>query len=112
MLYNKTMKKVSLNFIAFLQAAAVVIYCGLVALLIWRANEVFGGGPNYFGPLLFLTLFVTSALVTGLMVLGYPIKLFWIENKKKEAIKLLVETALWLVLYVALSIVLFAVYKG
>ena len=102
------MKKVSLNFIAFLQATSVVIYCGLVALLIWRGNEIFGGAPNYFGPLLFLTLFVTSALVTGLLVLGYPIKLFWIENKKKEAIKLLVETALWLATFVIFIMVFFS----
>jgi len=101
-------KKLSISFIAFIQALGVFLYCGSVSLLFWKGNEWFGVVPNYFGPLLFLTLLVLSVLACGLIVFGYPIKLFWIKNEKNDAIKLLVQTALWLLFFVGfvLTIVL------
>ena len=62
-------------------------------------------------PLLFLTLFVTSALVTGALILGYPIKLFWVDNKKKDAINLLVQTTLWMLVFIVLLILIFILKK-
>ncbi len=100
------MKKPSLNFLAFLQALGVLVYCGLVSYVMLNGNSWFGPMASVLGPLLFLTLFVASALVTGSLVLGFPIKLFWIDNKKKEAINLLVQTTLWILVFVTLLILI------
>jgi len=84
-------RKYSLEFIAFFQALGLILYCGLVAFLMAHGNQIVGMMPNYFGPLLFLALFSSSALICGLITLGYPFILFW---QKKEPIR-----ALWLVIY-------------
>ncbi|MEA2020643.1 MAG: hypothetical protein U9M98_02900 [Patescibacteria group bacterium] len=89
------MKKPSLPFIGFLQALGVFFYCGLVALFFWKGNEVFGVAPNYLGPLLVLLLFVLSALICALIVLGYPIKLFWEKGEPKSALRLVAYSAAW-----------------
>ncbi|PIR43840.1 hypothetical protein COV24_00565 [candidate division WWE3 bacterium CG10_big_fil_rev_8_21_14_0_10_32_10] len=102
-------KKLSIEMVAFFQALGVLVYIACVSVLFWQGNNLFGNVPNYMGPLLFLLLFASSALICTLLVLGYPIKLFWLENKKKEALKLLVYTSLWMVAFVLLvfSAVLF-----
>ena|SRR3989338_7803035 len=97
---KKKKDECSLCFISFVQATGLLIYCGLVALLIWNGNKWFGKVPNYIGPLLFLTLFTTSALVCALIVLGYPFYLLWEKKKTHDAIKLVSYTAFWSVLFV------------
>jgi len=94
--------KFSLGFIGFLQSLGLFSYCSLVGLLFWKGNEWFGKVPNFWGPLLFLSLFVVSSLICALLALGYPIFLFWEKKKKAEALRLVGWTALWLVLFVLL----------
>ena len=77
--------KISLKLIAFLQALGLVFYCGLVSLLFWQGENLFGQYPSFLAPLLMLVLFSTSALIAGLLTLGYPLILFW---KKKQKIAL------------------------
>ncbi len=55
------------------------------------------------GPVIFLLLFVVSATVVGLLVLGKPIILYW-EGYKKEGIKLLIYTVICLVIIAALAL--------
>lgn len=100
-LFWKKKEKHSLGFIAFFQALGLFIYCMLVAVLLWNGNKWFGRVPTFTGPLLFLTLFSTSALVCGLIVGAYPFILFWEKKKTKEAVKLVIFTALWLLFFVA-----------
>jgi hypothetical protein len=69
-------------------AIGVFVYVILVVWLITNGDKIFGQMQNFWGPVAFLLLFVFSALVTGLLVLGRPIYL-WFNDKKKEAIKLL-----------------------
>lgn len=95
----KKTREPSLGFIAFLQALGLFIYCALVALLFWRGNQWFGSVPNFFGPLLFLILFVTSALISALVTLGYPIILFWEKRQRVQAIRLVLYTAGWLAIF-------------
>jgi len=103
-------KKLSLPFIAFLQALGLVVYCSLIGLLLWRGESLFGGPPYLFlGPALFLVLFVVSALISALAVLGYPFILFWEKKKTSEALKLIVYTIAWLILFILLVITLFVV---
>ena len=89
-------KKLSLGFIAFLQALGVIIYCCLVGLLFWRGNKWFGHVPNFLGPLLFLVLFSASVLISGLLTFGYPIILFWEKKQRTKALKLVIYTTGWL----------------
>ena len=48
-----------------------------------------------------LLLFVVSATITDLLVLGKPIYLY-LEGKKKEAFTLLIATLVWLILFLFL----------
>lgn len=79
----------------FLQALGVAAYCTLIGLFMWNANSIVGKMNNFVGPILILILFSTSALICGLLVFYKPYKLFF-ADKKKEAIEVVVSTALWL----------------
>lgn len=88
----------ALEWAGLAQATGLTIYCGLISYILWQGNTLFGSVPNFLGPLLFLVLFVTSALVSSLIALGYPFILFYKENKPAEALKLVAFTAGWLIL--------------
>lgn len=103
-------EKTSLGLISFLQALGLALYCSLVAVLFWKGNQLFGNVPNYWGPVLFLIIFTTSALVSALLVLGYPFYLFWQKKQVKTAIRLVGYTAVWLVGFVLLAILLMVIF--
>jgi hypothetical protein len=90
--------------VSFFQALGVTAYCGLVALLFWRGESWFGKLTGFLGPVFFLVLFVTSALISALIVLGYPIVLFWVKKKTAEAIRLVAYTTGWLILFVLIIV--------
>lgn len=92
-------KSLPLALIAFLQALGVAVYCGLVALIFWRGEDWFGTASNFLSPTFILMLFVTSALVSALLVLGYPFILFWEKDQPTQALKLVGFTTAWLVLF-------------
>lgn len=103
-------KEFSLSFVAFLQALGLVIYCGLVGLLFWRGSVWFGTISNPLGSALFLVLFVASALISALLVLGYPFILFWEKKQTVEALKLVGYTTAWLIFFVFLIIFILAIF--
>ncbi|MFH0943079.1 MAG: hypothetical protein V1810_02780 [Candidatus Beckwithbacteria bacterium] len=82
--------------IAFFQALGLTAYCSLVALIFWRGEQWFGRVPNFLGPFLMLIILTTSALICGLIVFGYPVKLYLKTNKPDQSIKLVLLTAAWL----------------
>ena len=87
----------------FVNALLVVIYIfGVVNLMNYLAN--FEDNESLM-PVMFLTLFVTSAAITGSLVLGKPV-LLYLNGQKKEAVTLLTYT---LVSMVALFILLFVI---
>jgi len=102
--------KTSLGLISFLQALSLAVYCGLVAIFFWKGNEWFGKMSNFWGPALFLVIFTTSALVSGLLVLGYPFYLFWQKKQTQKAIRLVGYTTVWLVSFVLLGILLILIF--
>lgn len=108
--WKKEKKEFPLGMIAVFQALGLVAYCGLVGLLIWRGNKWFGPMTGFLGPLLFLSLFVVSALICALIGLGHPFLLFWEGKKPKEALKLVTYTAAWLALFVLSFIVVLLVF--
>jgi len=97
---------------SFLSAAGVVLYIFLVAGLIIHGNELFGRPDNYFGPVIFLLLFVFSALITGLLVLARPVMLY-LEKERIAAIRLLLFTTGWLlVIMVVVMAVRLIIYRA
>lgn len=107
----KNKNKASLSFIAFLQAAGLVIYCCLIGLFFWQAERLVGPPFTFLGPTLFLVLFVVSALISALIVLGYPFFLFWEKKKTSEALRLVFQTVGWLAAFVVLLIFLLFAFK-
>lgn len=102
-------KNYSLTLIAFFQALGLMIYCGLVAVLMWQGNRLFGKVPEYFGPLLFLMLFSTSALICALITLYRPF-LLWQEKKTDQALKLVIYTAGWLLMLTIIVLLLLILF--
>jgi len=77
-----------------------------VGLLFWRGEVWFGPLFSFLGPALFLTLFVASALICALLVLGYPLILFWERKQTTKALKLVAYTTAWLVFFIFLIILI------
>lgn len=98
------MKKLSLGFIAFLQATALLIYCSLVALVMWKGETWFGFLPNFFAITLIVSMFAVSALVCAYISLGQAVKIYFEQNNAKRAIKLVGTTAAWGIFYILLII--------
>jgi len=86
-----------LIFNGFLQAFGVATYIVLVSLLMSNAQRIFGKMDTFFGPVAFLMLFVLSAAITGSLTLGRSVILY-LDNHKKEAVKLFLYTVGWLFL--------------
>lgn len=109
-LKKKKQEKLSLPFIGFLQALGLVLYCCLVGLFIWRSNKLFGPPYYFLGPALFFALFVVSAMISALMVLGYPFYLFWEKKQTNEALKLVFHTIGWTIFFILVIIFLLIVF--
>lgn len=103
-------KKWSLGKIAFYQAFGFITYAGLISLILWNANKLFGSVPNFWGPLLFLTLFVFSALISALIVLGYSFVLFWEKKDTKAAMRLVFKTVEWLFVFLMILFTIIVIF--
>ena len=83
--------------VAFLQALGVIGYIVLIATFFSNAQSWFGNMPEkFFAPLLMLTLLCTSAMICGLLVFAYPVKLYLKTKKYDQPLKIVVQTAAWL----------------
>ncbi len=102
------MLKRSPSFVAFLQATAITVYCGLVGLLMWQGESLSGKVNNFLGPVLFLVLFVVSAVICSLIYFGFAFVTFWDKKDLRSSIKVVFYTTTWLVFYVFL--VIFGIY--
>lgn len=96
--------------LGFLQALGVTLYCSLIGVIFWQGSNIFSKVSPYFGPVMFLLLFSTSALICGLIVFYKPYKMFF-EGKKKEAVAAVVFTSLWLFSFLILSILLMMFFR-
>lgn len=92
---RKGVMKLSPCRLGFIQALGVTVYCSLVGVFFWKGNDIFGKANRYAGPVVFLLLFISSAMICALMVFYQPYLMFF-EGKKKEALKTVVNTAGWL----------------
>lgn len=92
--------------IAFLQALGIIGYISLIATFFWQAQNWFGDKPDpkFLAPLLMLSLLSTSAMICGLIVFTYPIKLYLKTKKFEQPFKLVILTAVWLLVFSLLLI--------
>ncbi|OGL85876.1 hypothetical protein A3I40_00660 [Candidatus Uhrbacteria bacterium RIFCSPLOWO2_02_FULL_48_12] len=81
--------------ISFLDAAGVLVYTSAVAWVMFNGQKIFGPVKSFWGPVAFLLLFVLSASVVGLLVLGRPVYIY-LDGAKREGVILLLLTILWL----------------
>ena len=104
------MGKLSLVWQSAINSLGVVVYVAVVSWLMINGDKIFGSmqGNNLFGPMLFLMLFVVSATIVGLLVLGRPAYLF-LNGDKKQAVTLLLYTVGWLFAITVLGFLSFAV---
>ena len=89
----------------FLQAAGVALYCSLIGFVMFNIADNNGGQVSFLFPVSVLLLFSVSALICGLMVFYKPYLLFF-ENKKKEAIDLVLHTTMWLFVFFVSALLL------
>ncbi|PIP51821.1 hypothetical protein COW80_04025 [Candidatus Beckwithbacteria bacterium CG22_combo_CG10-13_8_21_14_all_01_47_9] len=68
--------------IAFIQALGVIGYCSLIAMIFWQ-----------------LTILSTSAMICGLLVFAYPVKLYLKTKKYEQSLKIVFMTSVWLVVF-------------
>jgi hypothetical protein len=88
---------------ALFNSVGTTAYIAAVASFMFYGAKNFGPDNTVLIPILMLMLFVFSAAVTGLLVLGRPI-LWYLEGKKKEAVSLLVST---LLIFLITAIIIF-----
>ncbi len=97
--------------LGFLSAAGVFIYVSVIALFMFNAEDIFGEEDTFIIPVFMLLLFVVSASITGLLVLGKPV-LLYLDGHKKDALMLFFATLSWLIsfLIVIVATLLFNLY--
>ena len=92
---------------SFLFALGVVLYVSFVAFIMNHAEKLFGPEKSLLGPIAFLLLFIISAAITGSLVFGKPVMLYF-DGKKPEAVKSAATTIGFLALFaLALLVALF-----
>lgn len=89
---------------AALHSFGVLAYVALVATLMNNIGKYLGDKPDtVFAPMAVLLLFVTSAAITGYLVVGQPIMLF-LEGKKSEAVQQFAYNVAFMIFFTALAV--------
>jgi len=101
---NKLIKR------SFLNALGVIVYVAGLVTTVQNSQKIFGHVNESIAPIIFLTVFVLSAGVTGGLVLGKP-GLMYLDNQKSDAIKLFLYTLCWLALAVVLLLFASVLFK-
>lgn len=95
---------------ALINALATTGYIILVVSFFFFAGESQWGEDNEFLiPIAMLMLFVTSAAITGYLMVGKPL-LMYLDGKKKEAITLLTQTIGFFAAFTVLAILSLVVF--
>lgn len=92
-------KRFSLPFIAFLQASGLVIYIILISIFFNYVTPSFNHQiDEFYAPIIMLLVFIISAVISALLVLGRAGFLFW-EKRYKESFTLVAYTVGWGIIY-------------
>jgi len=100
------MKEICLK--SFWYSLGVAVWISLVASFMQKANDWFGKQDSIISVVAILLLFSMSALIVGGLLVGKPIFLY-IDNKKKEAVEMLLANVGWLLLFFLTAISFLAV---
>ena len=93
---------------AVVDALGALLYIAGVAWLMSNEKNILPG-HNFLAPVAMLSLFVLSALITSLVILGRPIY-FYFEGRKSDAVKLLVYTAVSFAVFTAAVFLILAIF--
>ena|SRR3989304_7481821 len=104
------MTKSKLILWSFVHSAGTFIYIILVSLVMINGGKIFGQADNLWGGIIILMLFVFSALIVGLLMLGRPI-IFYLNGLKKEGIQLLIYTMITLFLLLVITSTIYILVK-
>jgi len=98
--------------IALVEVFGLTAYITLFALLSQLTSSWIQ--PANISPIVsvifFLLVFVFSTLISGSLILGYPAKLFF-EGKKKEAFSVLLWSAVWMIIFIIVALLLLLILK-
>ena len=96
--------------VSFLQATGLVLYCSVVGILFWKGAVLFPKINQYLGPFLMLVIFVSSALICGLIVFAYPVKRYFITKKFTDSLKIVAYTSMWMFFYIVFFLLLMILF--
>ena len=103
------LKKIIIKY-AFIHAVSAIAYIALVAAFMSNAEKFFGPQNNkILGTTIFLTTFVISAAIMGILVFGKPV-LFYLDGLKKEAISLAIYTVGFLISIAVIIVLVLLVF--
>lgn len=106
------MKKTILFLRGLVHAFLVAAYVFLLSTFFSQANQWFGKeDKEIFSPAAAMLMFVFSALVTGGLVLGKPLMMY-IDGQKKEGLRLLFFTGLWLLFFTISTFSILAITRN
>jgi NRPS condensation-like uncharacterized protein len=74
-----------------INALAAIAYIGIVSSIMLFGEKIGGPKASIFAPIAFLSLFTLSA-ATMAYIFGYQPFVMYFDNKKKQAIKLFLQT--------------------
>jgi len=88
--------------VALKQSILLTFYIFLVGLIMSNGNKLFGPMDRVpiLAPLLMLSLFIFSAIISATLVLGYPFYIFWVKKNLDRAAKIIGFTVLWLFIFI------------
>jgi SNF family Na+-dependent transporter len=104
------MNKTQLFKQSLMNSVGVLVYCIAVAFLMTNGQNIFGKADNVFGGVAILMLLVLSAAIVGWLVFGKSL-MYYLDDKKKEAITLLSYTIGLLFVFTAIILISFAIFK-
>lgn len=104
------MSKSKIIFYSIANSLGVLVYILLLVSFLNNAQKLLGKPPEILIAAVMLLTFVLSASVTGLLVLGRPIHLYF-NGLKKEAFTLLFSTLACLFAFVVVILIILVILK-
>ncbi len=95
---------------SFIYSILAVFYIALVALLLNNGEKIFGKADTLLSAMALLLLFVLSALVMGVLLIGKPLMLY-LDGEKKSAVYMVLVSVGYLILYLIIALIVSALIK-
>jgi hypothetical protein len=93
-----------------LQALGITAYISLIGFFIGSGDKIVGNIGLPFAPVFVLLLLSVSVLICAVLVLYKPYK-FFIDGKKKEALSMVISTAVWLSIFLVIFLGVIVIFK-